>query len=128
MNTYLLCINYRTNSGCNAKTLRQRAENSEQALELAHARVRRMRGVIKIDGGDCTQIAAADETAIRKDRESTLDIFRRAVIDGLDRASRKAFAVPHGWQDQDLPRLFRAVDEQAEVLAERFEIKLVEKN
>ena len=50
---YIVTVRYRTNSGCNAKDVRVAADNMLAALEIATAKVRRMRGVIRIDGGDC---------------------------------------------------------------------------
>lgn len=49
---FIINVRYRTNSGCNAKTVRVMASNIEEAMRLASDRVRRMRGVVKIDGGD----------------------------------------------------------------------------
>jgi len=56
MQTYNVTVRYRTNSGCNAKDIRVEASDMEQALTLASAKVRRMRGVIRIDGGDCVPV------------------------------------------------------------------------
>jgi hypothetical protein len=53
MPTYTVLVRYRTNSGINAKTLEISAENMEAAITIATNRVRRQRGVIRIDGGDC---------------------------------------------------------------------------
>ena len=50
--TYIVHVRYRTNSGCNTTDVRVIAETMEQALTLATDRVRRRRGVIRIDGGD----------------------------------------------------------------------------
>jgi hypothetical protein len=49
---YLCTVYYRTNSGCNAKRLTVEAESIEAAENIANAKVRRQRGVIRIDGGD----------------------------------------------------------------------------
>ena len=51
--TYIVHVRYRTNSGCNTKDVRVDAENMAEALELATTKVKRQRGVIRIDGGDC---------------------------------------------------------------------------
>lgn len=50
--TYHVRVYYRTNSGCNAKDVTVIADTSEDALNKANDKVRRMRGVIRIDGGD----------------------------------------------------------------------------
>ena len=44
-------VRYRTNSGCNTKTIRVFANSMDNAIDLASAKVRRQRGVIRIDGG-----------------------------------------------------------------------------
>jgi demethoxyubiquinone hydroxylase (CLK1/Coq7/Cat5 family) len=49
---YTITIRYRTNSGCNAKSVTLEASTVEEAFELATAKVRRQRGVIRIDGGE----------------------------------------------------------------------------
>jgi hypothetical protein len=49
---YHVRVYYRTNSGCNAKDVTVKADTSEEALNKANDKVRRMRGVIRIDGGD----------------------------------------------------------------------------
>lgn len=51
---YAVTVRYRTKSGCNAKLILVDAETTEQALQLASDKVRRMRGVVKIDGGECS--------------------------------------------------------------------------
>ncbi len=53
MGKYHVTINYRTNSGCNSKMMDVEAESMEQAIKVASAKVKRQRGVIKIDGGQC---------------------------------------------------------------------------
>jgi len=53
MSEYIVHVRYRTNSGCNTTNVRVRAEDMAAALEIATAKVRRRRGVIRIDGGDC---------------------------------------------------------------------------
>ena len=57
--TYIVTVRYRTNSGCNAKDVRIDAADMTEALALASDKVRRMRGVIRIDGGDCREPAPA---------------------------------------------------------------------
>jgi len=54
--TYIVTVRYRTNSGCNAKDVHVDADTMEAALDAATAKVRRMRGVVRIDGGDCRPI------------------------------------------------------------------------
>jgi hypothetical protein len=49
---YLIRVYYRTNSGCNAKDVAVEADTADAALQAASDKVRRMRGVIRIDGGD----------------------------------------------------------------------------
>jgi hypothetical protein len=49
---YLVRVYYRTNSGCNAKDVAIEADSPDAALQAASDKVRRMRGVIRIDGGD----------------------------------------------------------------------------
>jgi hypothetical protein len=44
-------VHYRTASGCNCKTVTVDAETLAQAIEIAAAKVRRMRGVIEIANG-----------------------------------------------------------------------------
>jgi hypothetical protein len=53
MPDYFVTVRYRTNSGCNAKSLNVTAPDIETALTIASDKVRKMRGVIRIDGGDC---------------------------------------------------------------------------
>jgi hypothetical protein len=50
--TYSILVRYRTNSGCNAKRVEVEAESINEALQIASDKVRRMRGVVKIDGGE----------------------------------------------------------------------------
>jgi hypothetical protein len=47
---YPVLVRYRTKSGCNAKSVTVLADSMEHALIWAEAKVRRMRGVIRIDG------------------------------------------------------------------------------
>jgi hypothetical protein len=56
MKTYSVTVRYRTNSGCNAKTLTIESDSMESAIQLASDKVRRQRGVIRIDGGDCVPV------------------------------------------------------------------------
>lgn len=52
MNAYTVEVRYRTMSGCNTKTFRGvQAEGLAAATERCVARVRKMRGVVRIDGG-----------------------------------------------------------------------------
>jgi len=54
--TYIVHVRYRTNSGCNATDVRVSADDMTAAIDLATAKVRRRRGVIRIDGGDCVAL------------------------------------------------------------------------
>jgi len=56
MITYVVHVRYRTNSGVNAKDVRIDAADMTTAIDLATAKVRRQRGVIRIDGGDCVAL------------------------------------------------------------------------
>ena len=56
--TYIVHVRYRTNSGCNTTNVRVDADDMPAALALATDKVRRRRGVIHIDGGDCRPAAA----------------------------------------------------------------------
>lgn len=51
-------------------------------------------------------------------KEPIRDCFRHAVLDALDMAASDN-GLSHGWKDSDLPRLFRVIDELAELCAER---------
>lgn len=53
------------------------------------------------------------------DKDTAREIIRKAVIDALDDAALTIFDKPKGWEDRDLPRLFKALDEQLDVLSER---------
>ncbi len=51
------------------------------------------------------------------------DIFHEEILTALDQAARRTFNPPRndaGANDADLPRLFRAIDEQVRVLAARY--------
>lgn len=51
--TYHVVVRYRTSSGCNACDVKVVAPGGvEEALSLACAKVRRRRGVVKVDGGE----------------------------------------------------------------------------
>ena len=50
---YHVTVRYRTNSGCNTKMLDIKAESMDEAIRLASAKVKKQRGVIRVDGGDC---------------------------------------------------------------------------
>lgn len=52
---YLVVVHYRTNSGCNAKTVEVAADDTESALTMAGDKVRRQRGVIRIDGSELSR-------------------------------------------------------------------------
>lgn len=53
---FLVEVRYRTNSGCNTKTIKVESQCFTEAIQLATDRVRKCRGVIKIDGGDAVQL------------------------------------------------------------------------
>ena len=62
-------------------------------------------------------------------RDNTRDIFHLAVLAALDTAARETFNPPRnapGASDIDLPRLFRAIDEQVDVLAKRYGVTLID--
>jgi len=50
---YIVQVRYRTNSGCNTTNVRVDADDMTAAIAAATDKVRRRRGVIRIDGGDC---------------------------------------------------------------------------
>jgi hypothetical protein len=56
------------------------------------------------------------------DRNATIDAFRAAVLNALDKTAAELFNEPQGATDSDLPSLFRAIDAQTENLARRFGI------
>jgi hypothetical protein len=53
MTKFRVNVRYRTNTGCNTKSMDVEAESMEAALAIASAKVERQRGVVRIDGGDC---------------------------------------------------------------------------
>jgi len=54
--TFVVHVRYRTNSGCNTTDVRVCAANMPDAIRLATSKVRKRRGVIRIDGGDCFEL------------------------------------------------------------------------
>ena len=52
MHTYSIEVRYRTNSGCNTTRVNVDAFDIQHAFKLASDKVRRRRGVIRIDGGE----------------------------------------------------------------------------
>jgi hypothetical protein len=56
--TYIVHVRYRTNSGVNARDVRVDAADMTAAIAAACDKVRKRRGVIRIDGGDCREAAA----------------------------------------------------------------------
>jgi hypothetical protein len=51
---FSVLVRYRTNSGCNATTVKVMAAEASDAIRIASDKVRRRRGVIRIDGGECS--------------------------------------------------------------------------
>lgn len=49
-------VRYRTNSGCNTTIVKVEAPGFTQAIQQATDKVRKRRGVVKIDGGDAIQL------------------------------------------------------------------------
>lgn len=63
-------------------------------------------------------------------RDYVRDVFREAVLKGLDLATRQTFDPPQtnaGATDADLPRLFKAIDAQVDRLADRFGVILTDR-
>lgn len=56
-------VRYRTNSGCNAKRVTVEADTVYEALQLASDKVRRMRGVVRIDGGEWSEVKPVATTS-----------------------------------------------------------------
>lgn len=66
------------------------------------------------------------------DRETIIETFRLCVLAALDTAANETFGAAglvhrndSGATDADLPRLFKAIDAQVDVLAERYGAVLV---
>lgn len=69
-------------------------------------------------------------------RKEVVEAFRDAVLAALDQTALEQFGELEAFQyfaksgagswDQDLPALFKAIDRQAEVLADRYYVVLVE--
>lgn len=60
-------------------------------------------------------------------RDDTRDIFHMIVLEAFDKAANQTFKPlrnDSGATDDDLPRLFKAIDKQVEVLAKRYGITL----
>lgn len=55
-----------------------------------------------------------------QDRDEALEIFRTMVLEALDQAAQSVFG-KDGAIDADLPRLFKAIDEQVDVLSQRYD-------
>ena len=63
------------------------------------------------------------------DLETVRDAFHLRVLEALDLAARETFNPARndaGATDADLPRLFRAIDEQVSILADRYGVILRE--
>ena len=56
------------------------------------------------------------------DKDLATEIFRNAVLEAMDTAAAEIFGhhAKLGATDGDLPRLFKAIDAQLDVLSERF--------
>lgn len=52
MTLFAVLVRYRTSTGCNGRRVFVEAADMSDALTIACAKVRRGRGVIRIDGGD----------------------------------------------------------------------------
>ncbi len=60
-------------------------------------------------------------------RDDILELFRAEVLLALDKAANQTFKPPRndsGASGRDLPRLFKAIDEHVETLAERYGVTL----
>lgn len=60
-------------------------------------------------------------------RDYVQAVFRAKVLEALDAAANETFKPARndsGAADADLPRLFKAIDEQVEVLAKRYGVTL----
>jgi hypothetical protein len=81
---YSILVRYRTNSGCNARRVEVEAESIKEALQLASDKVRRMRGVVKIDGGEWHASGCMRETfeAIRSRADGPIKKFELIKIFG----------------------------------------------
>jgi len=68
-----------------------------------------------------------------RDRDEVLSVFRRNVLAALDQSARDTLGPraysrnDSGATDADLPRLFKAIDAQVEVLSERFGVYLLDR-
>lgn len=51
LQNYCVAVNYRTNTGCNTRNVFVDAVTPHEALQLASDKVRKRKGVIRIDGG-----------------------------------------------------------------------------
>jgi hypothetical protein len=63
------------------------------------------------------------------DKETAREIFRNRVLEAMDQAAREIFGDritrnDCGATDADLPRLFKALDHQLDVVSERFSAPL----
>jgi hypothetical protein len=70
---------------------------------------------------------------ITLDRDTTLEPFRQAVLEALDKTAREVFAHfplaarnDTGATDADLPELFKGIDAQVERLCQRYNAIMVE--
>lgn len=58
------------------------------------------------------------------DRDATLDAFRAAVLRAFDETAAQLFVGKVGWNDQDLAKLFPAIDRHTETLVHRYNVML----
>ena len=94
-------------------------QDNKPAKDIAEAWDRAKRG----------QLGDIFRTPVPFDRDHAREIFREHVLAALDKATAEAFgpyaAARHaGAIDGDLPRLFKAIDDQLAVIADRFRIEL----
>ena len=64
------------------------------------------------------------------DKEDAQRIIRQKVLNALDSAATEIFGAVgfndrHGWKDEDLPALFKALDTHLDILAARFNSRLI---
>lgn len=65
--------------------------------------------------------ALMNENATYEVSDEERDVFREHVLNALDVAAKKVFFTDHGWTDNDLPDLFKALDDHLARLVRRDE-------